>query len=90
MSMNDDRLADYCKALAHPIRVRIIKILLAEQQCITGDLCDQLPVAQSTVSQHLKILRENGLICGQVDGPRRSYCIIPRALSELQELINQL
>ena len=88
--MIDDQLAKYCKALAHPIRVRIVKILLAEQKCITGDLCDQLPVAQSTVSQHLKILRENGLICGEVDGPRRNYCIIPDALSELQGLINQL
>ena len=88
--MNDEKLAAYCKALAHPIRVSIVKILLAEQQCINRDLCEQLPVAQSTVSQHLKILRENGLICGQIDGPRRSYCIAPRALSELQELIQNL
>ena len=88
--MNNERLASYCKALAHPIRVRIVKILLAEQQCITGDLCEQLPVAQSTVSQHLKILRENGLICGQIDGPRRRYCIAPEALSELKEMIGQL
>lgn len=88
--MNDEVLANYCKALAHPIRVRIVKILLDEKKCITGDLCDRLPVAQSTVSQHLKILRENGLICGEIDGPRRSYCIIPKALSELQDLINKL
>ena len=88
--MNDAHLANYCKALAHPIRVRIVKILLAEQKCITGDLCDRLPVAQSTVSQHLKILRENGLICGEVDGPRRRYCIVPGALSELQALIDKL
>ncbi len=88
--MNDRLLADYCKALAHPIRVRIVKILLEEQKCITGDLCDRLPVAQSTVSRHLKILRENGLICGEVEGPRRRYCIVPAALSELRDLISHL
>jgi len=88
--MNTHTLSQYCKALAHPIRARIIDILINEGECITGDLCHQLPVAQSTVSQHLKILKENGLICGQVDGPKRCYCINQEALTEFKQIIATL
>ena len=66
--MNAHTISQYCKALGHPVRARIIDILINEGECITGDLCGRLPVAQSTVSQHLKILKENGL-AGRWMGP---------------------
>ena len=86
--MNADTVSKYCKALGHPIRVRIMEILINDGECITGDLCDRLPVAQSTVSQHLKILKENGLICGTVDGPKRCYCVNRKALDEFKQIIS--
>ncbi len=88
--MNTQTLSQYCKALAHPIRARIIDILINEGDCITGDLCDRLPVAQSTVSQHLKILKQNGLICGQVDGPKRCYCVNQKAMDEFKQIMAAL
>lgn len=75
-----------CKALGHPARVQIIRILL-ERACVCGDLVDVLPLAQSTISQHLKVLKEAGLIVGEVDGPRRCYCVSPTALARLKELV---
>ena len=86
--MNANTVSKYCKALGHPIRVRIMEILINDGECITGDLCDRLPVAQSTVSQHLKILKENGLICGTVDGPKRCYCVNRKALDEFKQIIS--
>lgn len=71
----DLQLADWCKALGHPARVAILKTLASKKQCICGDLVLDLPLAQSTVSQHLKALKEAGLIEGEVDGPRSRYCI---------------
>ena len=68
-------LADFAKALAHPARIAILKTLAAKKECICGDLVLDLPLAQSTVSQHLKALKEIGLIRGTVDGPRSRYCI---------------
>ncbi|MBX9789498.1 MAG: metalloregulator ArsR/SmtB family transcription factor [Pirellulales bacterium] len=86
----EDRLAELAKALGHPLRVRILRILAKRQTCICGELVDELPVAQSTVSQHLKMLKEAGLIQGEIDGPRICYCIAPKALAELKELIGRL
>ena len=83
----DEELSRLCKALAHPIRVRILRLLMNRQACITGDLVDELPLAQSTVSQHLKVLREAGLIIGEIDGPRRCYCVAPDALERLKVLV---
>ena len=88
--MNAVTVSKYCKAMAHPIRARIIEILIKDGECITGDLCDRLPVAQSTVSQHLKILKENGLICGTVNGPKRCYCVNKKALDEFKQIISAL
>ncbi len=68
-------LADFAKALSHPARVAILKTLAEKKECICGDLVLDLPLAQSTVSQHLKALKEVGLIRGTVDGPRSRYCI---------------
>jgi ArsR family transcriptional regulator len=75
----DEELATLAKALGHPARVKIVRILLRKNACICGDIVDELPLAQSTVSQHLKVLKDAGLIRGDVDGPRVCYCIEPRA-----------
>ena len=88
--MKHKTLAKYCKAMGHPIRARIMDILIREGQCITGEMCEKLPVAQSTVSQHLKILKNAGLICGQVDGPKRCYCVNQEALDEFRQIIAAL
>jgi len=68
-------VANFTKALAHPARVAILTALAKKRECICGDLVVDLPLAQSTVSQHLKMLKEIGLVKGEVDGPRSRYCI---------------
>lgn len=74
-SDRDIQLAEWCKAMAHPARISILRTLASKKECICGDLVIDLPLAQSTVSQHLKALKEAGLIQGEVDGPRSKYCI---------------
>jgi ArsR family transcriptional regulator len=83
----DDELAALGKALGHPARVQILRLLLRKNACICGDIVDKLPLAQSTVSQHLKVLQSIGLIRGDVDGPRVCYCIEPRTLRRLKALV---
>jgi ArsR family transcriptional regulator len=89
-SILDEELAGLAWALAHPIRVRIVRILLQRQSCICGEIVDELPLAQSTVSQHLKILKESGIIQGEIDGPRVCYYVAPKNLSRLKSLIAEL
>jgi ArsR family transcriptional regulator, arsenate/arsenite/antimonite-responsive transcriptional repressor len=86
----DKDLARLAWAIAHPARVRILRILLARQACICGELVDQMTLAQSTVSQHLKILKEAGIIEGEVDGPKVCYCVNPDTLARLKELVANL
>jgi ArsR family transcriptional regulator, arsenate/arsenite/antimonite-responsive transcriptional repressor len=85
----DEALASLAKALAHPARVQIVRILARTQGCVS-ELVEQLPLAQSTVSQHLKVLKDAGLVCGTVDGPRTSYCIDPAGLRRLRMLVSGL
>jgi ArsR family transcriptional regulator, arsenate/arsenite/antimonite-responsive transcriptional repressor len=73
-------VARVAKALAHPIRVRIICLLLDRDTCLCGQIVAELPVSQATVSQHLKVLKEAGLIRGEIDGPRVCYCADRAAL----------
>jgi DNA-binding transcriptional ArsR family regulator len=68
-------LADLSKALSHPVRIRILQILMERKTCICGDFVDLLPLAQSTVSQHLKELKRVGLIKGEIEGPKTCYCL---------------
>jgi len=82
-----ERLARLAWSLAHPARVAIVRLLIARRACLCGEIVDRLPLAQSTVSQHLKILKEAGLIQGEVDGPKVCYCINPDTLNELKALI---
>lgn len=86
----DEELAKLSWALAHPARMRILRILLARQACICGELVDQMTLAQSTVSQHLKILKESGLVMGEIDGPKVCYCVNPAVLAQLKELVAAL
>ena len=72
---DQDRLVLMFKAIGNPFRFEIMKFLVTHPGCITGDIVDLLPLAQSTVSQHLKVLRKAGWITGEVDGPATSYCL---------------
>jgi ArsR family transcriptional regulator len=82
----DEELATLAKAIGHPARIQILRILVRRTSCVCGDIVEELPLAQSTVSQHLKVLKEAGLIRGEVDGPRVCYCVEPRALRRLKVL----
>ena len=94
MSLTDvawaEDLAKLTWALAHPARVRIVRVLLNRTSCMCGEIVDEMPLAQSTVSQHLKILKETGLVQGEIDGPRVCYCINKDVLAKLKELIASL
>ena len=83
-------LAKLAKALGHPARVHILRVLLAKDTCVAGELSEELPLAASTVSQHLKLLKESGLIKGEVDGPRRCYCVDRSVLEHLKALVGRL
>jgi ArsR family transcriptional regulator, arsenate/arsenite/antimonite-responsive transcriptional repressor len=83
-------LAALSKALAHPARVRILRLLARKSACICGDIVGELDLAQSTVSQHLKVMKAAGLIQGEVDGPRVCYCLCPRALRRFRALVGSL
>lgn len=79
------RLAAFAKALSHPARLAILDELSLRDTCVCGELVDELPLAQATVSRHLKVLCEAGLIKGEVDGPHSCYCIDRAAVAALRE-----
>jgi ArsR family transcriptional regulator len=76
--------------MGHPARVRILRVLLARETCVAGELAHEVSLAPSTVSQHLKILKKAGLVKGEVDGPRRCYGVDRSVLSRFQELVEGL
>lgn len=88
---SNNEIANFCKALAHPARIEILRHLLKEDRCICGRIVEVLPLAQSTVSQHLKILKDSGVVQGEIDGPKTCYCInkklLEAKLAELQQLL---
>jgi ArsR family transcriptional regulator len=90
VELDDEQLAIMAKALGHPLRVRIVRLLVERQACMTGDLVAELPVAQSTVSEHLRILREAGLVQGEIEGPRTSYCVSPNGIAGFKHAIAAL
>lgn len=89
---NDDEilLADVLKALSHPARIRILKILTEMNICMCGDIVEQLPLAQATVSQHLKELKRAGLITGEIEGPKVCYCVNNKTLKKIKKEIDFL
>lgn len=78
------RLAQLAKAIGHPARIAILEFLIARQTCICGDIVDELPLSQATVSQHLKELKEAGIIQGEISGVRTCYCINPVVWEEVK------
>ena len=82
-----NKLASLCKALGHPARIRILEMLLKKGTCHCGELVAGMSQAQSTVSQHLKMLKDAALIVGEIDGPRRCYCVDPARLELLERLL---
>lgn len=83
-------IAKFAKALSHPARVAIIKLLLQKQSCVCGDIVEDLPIAQSTVSQHLKELKESGLIKGNIDGASICYCVDTDVLQKANDILNKV
>ncbi len=83
-------LADFSKALSHPVRIEILKILMEKKTCICGDIVELLPLAQSTVSQHLKELKRVGLIKGEIEGPRTCYCLDMNRLEKAKKVFSEL
>lgn len=75
LTVDEERLSHMMKALGHPARMQMIRYLSENPQCITGDIVEVLPLAQATVSQHLKVLRDSGLVCGTIEGPATCYCL---------------
>jgi len=88
-SVKDNRISKYAKALSHPARVAILKLLMKKQACICGDIVEELPLSQSTVSQHLKELKEAGLIKGDIEGTKVCYCIDEQEWKLAQSYLNE-
>jgi len=88
LSAADRETAILARALGHPARVAILRMLLGRGDCICGKIVDFLPLAQATVSQHLKVLKHAGLVRGEIDGPRVCYCANPDALRRLTQLLD--
>lgn len=84
------RSAAIAKALGHPARIAILKLLAKRTTCFCGDVTEVLPLAQSTVSQHLKALKSSGLITGEVEGVRTCYCLNPDGIKELKSTLSEL
>ena len=86
----NEELATIAKALGHPVRVRILRLLMDRTSCYCGEIVSELPLAQATVSQHLKVLKDAGLIVGSIDGPRVCYCAHRERLERLGSLVSEL
>ena len=89
-SKKEKRIAELAKALGHPARVSILMYLLKKNACVCGDLVDVLPLAQSTVSQHLKELKKVGILQGEIEGTSTCYCIDPKVWGEMKNLFGGL
>ena len=83
------KTARYAKAMGHPVRVYVLELLSKQACCYSGDLSDELPIAKSTLSQHLKELKDAGLIQGETEAPRIKYCINKNNWNEAQILFKQ-
>lgn len=86
-TVRDNKIAAYAKALAHPARIAILQLLVKKQSCICGDIVDELPLSQSTVSQHLKELKAAGLIKGETEGTRICYCIDEKEWNQAKQYL---
>lgn len=89
-TQSQERASELLKALGHPARIAIIDLLANRQSCICGDITNELPLAQSTVSQHLKALKNAGIIKGEIDGVKTCYCLDENGVHELESLISPM
>jgi DNA-binding transcriptional ArsR family regulator len=89
-SQTQNELATLSKALGHPARIAILQFLAQRKACVCGDIVDELPLSQSTVSQHLKELKNAGLVKGDIEGPSVCYCIDEKAWTKAQQVLQQL
>ena len=89
-TVKDNRLAKYAKALAHPARIAILQLLAKKATCVCGDIVDEIPLSQSTVSQHLKELKAAGLIKGDIEGAKVCYCIDEKEWKIARQSLNRL
>lgn len=89
-SAEEKQLAAFAKAMGHPVRIQILKLLNSQACCYTGDLTDSIPLAQSTISQHLKVLKEAGLIQGEIMPPKVKYCLNQENWLVAQQLFDEL
>ena len=90
LTVDEERLTRMMKALGHPARMQIFRYLSENPQCITGDIVEVLPLAQATVSQHLKVLRDVGLICGTLEGPATCYCLCDETVAWFKAQVGTL
>lgn len=90
MPLSKDQLAKIFKALGHPTRVKIVEHLIEINSCVCGEIVDIFPFSQSTISQHLKLLKESGIVCGEVEGPRTFFCVDKAILQEFKHYIKEL
>ncbi len=88
--IDKQRIAQYCKVLSHPARIAIIELLAEHKEIRTGNISEYLPIARTTVTQHLKELRKIGIIQGEIDGLKIHYCLDSKRLKEIRSEINQL
>jgi DNA-binding transcriptional ArsR family regulator len=89
-SESQNQLAVYAKALAHPARIAIIQQIVMNKTCIVGSLTDVLPLSQSTISQHLKELKNSGIIKGEIEGPSVCYCIDAANWTKARSMLDEL
>lgn len=89
-TLKENKIAAYAKALAHPARIAILELLVKKQACICGDIVDELPLSQSTVSQHLKELKAAGLIKGEIEGVKVCYCIDEKEWEQARKYLDDL
>lgn len=83
-------LADLAKALSHPARIKILKVINDSNSCMCGEIVDRIPLSQSTVSQHLKELKKAGLIVGEIEGPKICYCLNGKTMLEAKNMFEKL
>lgn len=89
-TLDTEKLAKIFKALGHPTRIRIVEHLIRINTCVCGDIVDIFPFSQSTISQHLKHLKESGIVCGEVEGPKTYFCVDKQVLNELKAYMETL
>ncbi|MCP4022007.1 MAG: winged helix-turn-helix transcriptional regulator [Desulfobacteraceae bacterium] len=88
--MDTDQLSKICKALGHPTRIKILEHLIKINSCVCGEIVDKFPFSQSTISQHLKLLKESGIVLGEVEGPKTCYCVDNAILDKFKAYVSNL